>query len=524
VSRAAQILRFAQDDNALTRDSQEARVPTSHLRWPLVLLAAVAVLPTPALTQVSLAEYAARRAALVAPIDSGVILAYGAVEPVNFWPSFHQTPDFYYLTGFEEANAALVMVKRNGAVTATMFVPTLTARQEQFVGVRTRAADMEKAIGIPGGDIGRLRPLIDSLAGGGLSFYVVPDVQTSEYLTEDSLARGSRVVAELRLAHPWLVMHSLNDLVTRLREKKSTAEIGLLRKAARISALAHREAMKAAAPGCGENEIQALMEGTFRRLGGDRPGYGSIVGSGPNALTLHYERDDRVMRDGELLLIDAATSFDNYSADVTRTLPVNGRFSPEQREIYQIVRDAQEAFVRQIKPGVPYAVADDSGKAVVAKGLVRLGLIQAADATIDPPAGVRCPAAGCLQAPLYALHGYGGHGIGLEVHDPAQYYDAGHRFGSGDVFTVEPGLYINPDLLKSLPDTPKNRAMLKAIGRAVEKYQGIGVRIEDDYALADSGLEWLSSGVPREISQVEALMREREPELPGGRSCGRPRT
>jgi Xaa-Pro aminopeptidase len=483
---------------------------------------AAGTVPSQAHAQVAPAEYAARRAALAARIDSGVVVAFGAVEPVNFWPTFYQLPAFYYLTGFGEADAAVVMVKRNGVVSATMFVPTRTAMQERWVGARMRVADLEAKIGIAGRDIAQLSTTIDSLATSGLPFYIVPDVQTGDYAAEDSLTRGARFLSQVRVAYPWLVMHSLDDAVDRLRAKKSAAEVALLRKAVQISVRAHQEAMKAAAPGCGENEIQALLEGTFRRFGGDRPGYGSIVGSGINATVLHYMEDDRVMHNGELLLIDAAASFAHYSADVTRTLPVNGRFSPQQRDIYQIVRDAQEAFVRQIKPGVGYGVANDSGKAVVTKGLLRLGLIQSADATIDPPAGMKCPPTGCLQSQLYALHGFGGHGIGLEVHDPAQYYEGNHEFGVGDVFTVEPGLYVSPDLLQSLPDTPKNRAMLAKVRPAVEKYKGIGVRIEDDYALTATGLDWLSAGVPREIPEVEALMRRREPELAGGGSCGRP--
>jgi Xaa-Pro aminopeptidase len=490
----------------------------------LSALIAMLALPAVVSAQVSSGEYAARRAAAVAGIDSGVVVAFGAPEPVNYWPTFFQLPGFYYLTGFNESDAVLVMVKRSGSSAATMFVPTRTPIQERWVGARTRIADMEKKFGVGGRDIAGMTAALDSLAGTGLPFYILPDVQTGENIVEDSLTRGARTVAQLRVSHPYLVVQSLNSTVMRLRARKTPAEIALLRRAAEISSLAHKEAMKATAPGCGEYEIQSLLEGTFRRFGGDRPGYGSIVGSGANATILHYMEDTRVMRDGELLLVDAATSFDHYSADVTRTWPVNGRFSPQQRELYQIVRDAQEAFVRQIKPGVPYKVADDSGAAVVAKGLLRLGLIQAADATIDPPAGVPCPAGGCLQTRLFALHGYGGHGIGLEVHDPAQYYMDEQQFAAGDVFTVEPGLYVSPDLLGSLPQTPKNRALLTKIRPAVEKYKGMGVRIEDDYALTDSGLEWLSKGVPREIGEIEALMQQREPELPGGGSCGRPKT
>ena len=489
-----------------------------------ITLIALAASPVPPRAQIGLDDYAARRAALIAPIDSGVVVAFGAVETVNHWPTFFQVPAFYYLTGFSESDAVLVMVKRNGTVAANMYVPTLSPIRERWVGARTHVADLQKKVGIPGRNLDELKGAIDSLASGDLPFYVVPDVQTGDYATEDSLTRGSRFLSQLRQAHPWLVTHSLDDAVSRLRARKTAVEIALLKKAAEISARGHTEAMKAAAPGCGENEIQALLEGGFRRFGGDRPGYGSIVGSGPNATILHYMKDDRTMRDGELLLIDAATSFEHYSADVTRTFPVNGQFSPAQREVYQIVRDAQEAFVRQIKPGVGYQTADDSGRAVVAKGLARLGLIESGEATFDPPDGMKCPSSGCLQSRLFALHGYGGHGIGLEVHDPAQYYDGQHQFMAGDVFTVEPGVYVSPDLLGSLPDTPANRTMRGKTRKAVDKYRYIGVRIEDDYALTENGLQWLSSGAPREISEIEALMRQREPELPGGGSCGRPKT
>jgi Xaa-Pro aminopeptidase len=487
-------------------------------------LVAPIVLPSSVHAQAAPSDYAARRDALAAGIDSGVVIAFGGVAPVNYWPTFYQVPGFFYLTGFSETDAVLVLVKRKGTVDTRLYVPTLSATQERWMGARTHVADLRAKVGIEGREIAQLRPAIDSLADSGLPFYIVADAQTGDYATKDSLTRGGRFLADARVAHPWLIMQPLDLAVSRLRAKKSAAEIALLRRAAQISARAHREAMKATAPGCGENEIQALLDGTFRRLGGDRPGYGSIVGSGPNATVLHYMEDNRVMRDGELLLIDAATSFDHYSADVTRTLPVNGRFTPEQREVYQIVRDAQEAFVRQIKPGVSVQVANDSGKAVVTKGLLGLGLMESATATFDPPDGLKCPATGCPQLSLYALHGFGGHGIGLEVHDPAQYYEGRNLFAAGDVFTVEPGLYVSPDLLASLPDTPKNRSMLAKVRPAVAKYKNLGVRIEDDYALTDTGLEWLSSGAPREINEVEALMRQREPELPGGGTCGRPRT
>jgi Xaa-Pro aminopeptidase len=483
-----------------------------------------AVVPRIAVAQVPVTEYAARRASLAAMIDSGVVVAYGAVDPVHYWPNFFQHPAFHYLTGFDETDAALVMVKRKGAVSATMYVPTRSYAEARWVGTRTAPDSLQRAIGIAGRDIAALTPAIDSLVASGLPLYVVPDAQSADYASEDSLTRGSRMIERLRAARPSLTVVSIDSLVDRLRAKKSPVEIALLRKAAEISARAHVEAMKATAPGCGENEIQALLDGTFRRFGGDRPGYGSIVGSGPNATILHYMEDNRVMRDGELLLIDAATSYDHYSADVTRTLPVNGTFSPEQRDIYQIVLDAQAAYVRQIKPGAKASVASDSGRAVVTKGLARLGLIESDTAKFDPGAGARCPASGCSQLGLYVWHGFGGHGIGAEVHDPAQYYGKDGRFQVGDVTTVEPGIYVDPVFIASFPDTPRNRAMRAKLAKVIDRYQSIGVRIEDDYAVTATGTEWLSKDAPRGIAEIEAMMKQKSPDLPGGGSCGQPRT
>jgi Xaa-Pro aminopeptidase len=472
--------------------------------------------------QIGLAEYAARRAELTKTIDSGVVLAFGEVEPVVNWPTFFQLPAFQYLTGLGESDAVLLIVKRNGVTTPMMFVPARTRMEERWIGARTAVADLQSRIGIKGREISGLASFVDSLAERGLPFYIVPDVHSNDGASQDTLTRGARFVSRVRAAHPSLATASLDTSVRRLRARKSPAEIALLRRAAQISVRAHREAMKALAPGCRENEIQAVLDGTFRRLGGDRPGYGSIVAGGKNATIMHYMEDNDALHDGDLLLIDAATSFNHYSADVTRTMPVNGKFTPAQRDIYQLVLDAQEAFVRQIKAGVNPAAANDSGRAVIATGLVRLGLIESPDATFDVPnrPGIRCPPGGCRQVGLYALHGYGGHGIGLDVHDPAHYYGPQGKFTMGDVFTVEPGLYINPEDIARLPDTPKNRAIRARIGPAVERYKWIGVRIEDDYALTNSGLERLSVGAPREINEIEALMSEPRSELPGGGKCG----
>ena len=481
------------------------------------------LIPTLAFAQVPAAEYAARRTALLASIDSGVVIAFGAGAPMVDWPNFFQLPRFQYLTGFAEPDAVLVMVKRTGAVTQTLFVRDRDAGVQRFMGPLSGPGGLEGKIGITGRELEQLRPALDSLAGAGLPFYVITDIlSTAWYVTPDSLTRGTRFLNEIQKSYPGLVIHPMDSTVSRLRARKSPTEIALLRRAVEISGRGHVEAMKATAPGCGENEIQALMEGTFRRLGADRPGYGSKVASGPSAMILHYDQDNRVMQDGELLLIDAGASFNHYTGDVSRTFPVNGRFTPAQKEIYQLVRDAQEASIRQIKPGASLAVVTDSARQVMNRGLLRLGLIESVTAIFDAPAWMPCANQGCPQRSLYTWHGVGGHGIGLEVHDPAQYDDEPNAFQAGDVFAIEPGLYFNSESLASLPDTPRNRTMLAKIGPAVERYNGIGIKIEDNYALTDSGLEWLSKGVPREIEEIESLMREWSGELPGGGSCGKP--
>jgi Xaa-Pro aminopeptidase len=484
-----------------------------------ILLAAVLVTAAPAAAPVAPAEYAARRDALLARIDSGAVLAFGGVEPVTHWPPFEQLPSFEYLTGFGEPDAVLLLVKRGGATSARLFLMERNRGRELFTGARTGPADSRARTGIPGSSLAGLRAAVDSLAASRLPLYRVSDVHTADFAEEDSLTRGARFVETLRRERPGLgAAKDADSLVLQLRARKSPAEAALLRRAAEISAVAHRDAMRAMAPGCNEGEIQAVLEGAFRRLGGERPGYGSIVGSGPNALALHYDRNDRTMRAGEVVVIDAAAAVAHYSADVTRTLPVTGRFTPDQRAVYQIVLDAQAAFVRQIRPGGREETASDSGAAVVAAGLARLGLIESPDATFD--GGSRCPPGGCPQVQLYAWHGYGGHGIGLEVHDPAQYDADANLFQPGDVFTVEPGIYVNPGILDGLPDTPRNRAMIARLRPVMQRYVNVGVRIEDDYLVTETGVERISSGVPRDADAVEALMAEPSPPLPGGGTCG----
>jgi Xaa-Pro aminopeptidase len=263
--------------------------------------------------------------------------------------------------------------------------------------------------------------------------------------------------------------------------------------------------MRSAKPGMWEYQLEALIEGGFRSSGADGPSFGSIVGSGPNSTQYHYEKNDRRMAAGDVVVMDVGAAYHGYAADVTRTIPVSGRFTPEQRTIYQLVRDAQAAAERVARPGASWEAWRDSARMVEARGLARLGLIESPDATFDPPWGASCQTrpVSCTQAFLYMAHGLG-HGIGLEVHDPPHPWVGQGTFAPGHVFTIEPGIYISTKLLEMLPDTPKNRAMIAKVGDAVKRYQNIGIRIEDDYLITPTGVEWLSRA-PREISEIEAL-------------------
>ena len=224
-------------------------------------------------------------------------------------------------------------------------------------------------------------------------------------------------------------------------------------------------------------------------------------------------RDSGEVGPGDLVVMDAAAEYRGYAADVTRTIPVSGRFTPEQRAIYQLVRDGQAAAERNSRAGLPAAAAQDSSWDVRARGLARLGLVESDTAAFDPPWPADCARAprACRQATLWTIHGIS-HGIGLEVHDPAQFYTGDRVFRQGDAFTIEPGIYVTQRSLDALPDTPRNRAFVAKVRAAVARYENTGVRIEDDYVVTERGLERLSTP-PREIDEIEALMQRRAPRV-----------
>lgn len=451
-------------------------------------------LPLP--RDISREEYAARRAALAQNLAEGIFVAFGAPEPEADYIPWSQSANFRYLTGIMEPEAGLIMVKNGGRVEEMLFVMERNPERELWEGSRLGTAGATALTGIPARRSPDMIAVLDSLIAQNPLVQVVtplPSASTEFY------TREQQVLAMLVDTHPGTRVVSVADRVERMRGTKSAAELDLIRRAILISVLGHREAMRSATAGMNEFEIHGLMEYVFRRNGSDGPGYSSIVGSGPNSTTLHYNANDRFMAEGELLLMDVAASFRGYTADITRTIPLSGTFTPDQRAIYDIVLRAQAAAEAELRVGATWANLEAAASGEIARGLASLGLIDSPDASYDCESG-RCP-----QYRLYYMHGLG-HGIGLQVHDPdVSYYGS---FQRGTAVTIEPGIYVRSDVLDFLPDTPGNRAMIERLRPAVNRYRDIGVRIEDDYIIGDGGVERPSAGLPRTADDIEALMRE----------------
>jgi Xaa-Pro aminopeptidase len=284
-------------------------------------------------------------------------------------------------------------------------------------------------------------------------------------------------------------------IFTQMRLRKSPSELKLLQHAIDITTEAHERAMAVAGRSQWEYEVESEIVYTFKRRNADHWGYPDIVGCGPNATTLHYEESQGQVKPGDLMLMDVGAEYGHYTADVTRTFPVGGKFSREQAEIYQIVYDAQESVARATRPGAIFP--NDVHNAAVEKvkdGLLRLGLIT--DRNSD-------------QYRIWFMHGTS-HWLGMNVHDVG---GRNVKLEPGMVFTNEPGIYVRADALDNLPKTPENEKFIAAIRPAFEKYKNIGVRIEDDMLVTANGGEWMTKALPRSIADIEAFMARAPKEL-----------
>ena len=481
------------------------------------------------------ADLSARRKAVMEQIGQDAVLILYAAEPRNYagdvdWP-FRQENDFFYLTGLTQPGATLVLAPGAARIREMVFIPRSNPSQESWTGHMITAAEARETSGIQDifeacqfngfltALIPRARAILSAPVEGGVpsepgASNTAPPAHTPVWTTEFAAPIVTVGRQELQLymilpARPNAVEYrreqefagklasvgsgvSIKDatnLFNILRRLKSPREIDILQHAVDITAEAFQHATAAALPGTPEHEIQAQFEFTFLRRNGHW-GYPCIVGSGNNATTLHYVSNEDTMKAGDLLLMDDAAEFDQYSADVTRTIPVNGKFTKEQADIYRLVWAAQQAGFAMARPGHAASGGPDSiqGAAgeVFKRGLFKLGLIT------DPGSDA--------QMRIWFNHGIS-HGIGLNVHDPG-----GRELQPGMVVTVEPGLYFRPDALENLPRTPEMEKFAEAIRPVFEKYKGIGVRIEDDVLITAGDPRILSAAIPSRLEEVEAAI------------------
>jgi Xaa-Pro aminopeptidase len=392
---------------------------------------------------------------------------------------FRQDSDFYYLTGFEEPDS-IAVIAPGREHKYTLFVRPRDPEQEIWVG---RRAGLEGAKSEFGADasfaINDFDDELQDILDGAESLYYRLGVQT------DLDNKIIRRIAEMRAInrkpiHPPRTIIDPGTIVHEMRVLKSAEEIELMQRAADIAADAHVEAMKTVRPGMKEYEVEALLEREFRRNGAAGPSYTSIVGGGANATVLHYINNDGELRDGDLLLVDAGAEYKGYASDITRTFPINGRFSKAQREIYDLVLKTQVACVEMVRPGVTHDEIKAHSVEMLTEGMVELGLLKGkTDELIKEE-----------KYKQFYMHGLG-HLLGIDVHDVGiYYYDKQSRaLEPGVVMTVEPGIYIAPDT-KDIP----------------EQYLGIGVRIEDDVLCTSNGPRVLTTRVPKDANEIEALM------------------
>ncbi len=392
---------------------------------------------------------------------------------------FRQDSDFYYLTGFEEPEA-IAVIAPGRPEKYTLFVRPRDPEQEIWVGRRAGVEGAKSEFGANQSyPIAEFDDRLQDILDGAEKLYYRLGVQADldhkiiRQISEMRAINRRPIHAPRTIIDPATIVHEMRVL-------KSAGEIELVQRAAEIAAEAHVEALKAVRAGRKEYEVEALIEQVFRRHGAAGPAYTSIVGAGANATVLHYINNDGDLRDGELLLVDAGAEYKGYASDITRTFPINGRYTKAQREIYDLVLAAQMSCVEMVRPGVTHDELKAHSVEVLTEGMVRLGLLKGEPATLIKEEKYK----------QFYMHGLG-HLLGIDVHDVGiYYYDKRSRaLEPGVVMTVEPGIYIAPET-KDIP----------------EQYLGIGVRIEDDVLCTQNGPRVLTTKVPKHADEIEALM------------------
>jgi Xaa-Pro aminopeptidase len=436
---------------------------------------------------------------------------------------FRQDSDFFFLTGFDEPDAVAVFNPSHAKERYVLFVRPRDREMEIWNG---RRAGVEGAVADYGADAAYTVDQLDQK----LREYVIDrpalvyrlgnaafDGRVTRLVEHGRAVRARLRPAPTRIDDPTAILNEL-------RLRRTPGELARQRRACEITRDAHIEAMRFAQPGMYEYQVQAALEYVFRAGGSPRNGYPSIVASGPNACILHYNENRRRMEDGDLLLIDAACEWGYFSADITRTFPVNGRFTAAQRAVYEVVLRAQMAAIEATKPGVRFETIHETAKRVLTEGLVDLRLL---------PRNVADSLAMHHYREFY-MHGTG-HWLGMDVHDVGDYRPRGasRTLEAGMVFTVEPGLYIDPEresvtfhLLEYSEEERNERRMKLGLAAAKkiedeerakaeqvehpvpEPFRGIGIRIEDDVAVTATGYDVLTAGTPKTVEDVERTCAE----------------
>ncbi len=429
-------------------------------------------------------EYRKRRKELMAQMEPNSIAILSAAESVirngdTHYP-YRQSSDFHYLTGFGEAEAVLVLIPGRQQGESLLFCQEKDPVKELWNGTLLGPEAAIEQLGLddafPITDIDDILPGL--IEGRERVYYSMgSDVNLDKRVMEWVKVVRSKVRSGVHPPGEFLV---LDHLLHEMRLIKSKAELSLMRESARIAVRAHQRAMQLCRPGIHEYELEAEYLHEFARSGCRSPSYPAIVASGANACILHYTENNALVRDGDLVLIDAGCEYQHYASDITCTFPASGRFSPEQKAIYELVLEAQLAAIEKVKPGNHWDDPHNTTVRVLTEGLKKLGLLKGkVDKLIE---------SGAYRD--FYMH-RAGHWLGMDVHDVGDYKIEGkwRQLEPGMVLTVEPGIYIAPD----------NKKVDKA-------WRGIGVRIEDDVAVTKNGFEVLTAGLPRTVEEIERFM------------------
>ena len=440
------------------------------------------------------AVHADRRARVLAQMPPGAVAVLGTAPEVmrngdSPYPYRHDSY-FYYLSGFAEPDSVLVLVAALDArpARAILFCRAKDPDHEIWDGFRYGPDAARTAFGFDEAyPVDELDARMVGILSNAPALYYPSghdarlDAQVTGWL------KGVRALGRTGVTTP-ATTHHLLVLLDEMRLVKDAHEVDLMARAGAISAGAHARAMRATRPGMVEYEIEAELLHEFRRHGAQAPAYSSIVASGPNACVLHYIANDRRILDGELVLIDAGCEIDGYAGDITRTYPANGRFTAPQRTLYELVLRAQAAALAAIRPGQPYSAIHEAAVRVLTEGMLDLGLLDkrkvgSVDDAIDTRAFAQ-----------FYMHGTG-HWLGMDVHDVGVYRDLAltekpsRALQPGMALTVEPGIYVRP--ADGVP----------------EQYWNIGIRIEDDVVVTETGARILTDGVPKDVAEIEAWMK-----------------